>query len=425
MTRELSRGQAALLGSVILIGLALGTWMLWTLDQRRGLGVDSFQIEAGFADVRGIQVGARVHIQGMDAGEVEGVEPPAVPGQEVRLRMRLRGQLRHLVTNDARVQIASENMLTGKIVRILPGTAQAGQAEDGTRLASAPAAELTESVTQATAKLTSVLNEVDGTLQELRQGRANVQAISQDLAQSSAKLNRILTQVDVALADLHAGKGTLGKLLKDETLYHEMTTTLGEVKSVVADVRQGEGTIGKLVKDKQAYADALQSLQDVRQMVVSVKQNSDAIKSLPVVRSYVVDAHKELIRPECERHCKWYRESDLFEPGRAVLTSAGRKRLDEAAAWLAEHKEASSEVVVAAFAAPEQNAAIAKTLTQKQSEAVSEYLRTTHKVHKTGWWWWSTRPVRAIGVGNNPPPMPDADTLPASRVELLVFVPGA
>jgi len=39
------------------------------------------------------------------------------------------------------------------------------------------------------------------------------------------------------------------------------------------------------------------SLSDVRRMVNSVKQNSDAIKALPVVRSYVDDPNKDLIRP--------------------------------------------------------------------------------------------------------------------------------
>ena len=57
----------------------------------------------------------------------------------------------------------------------------------------------------------------------------------------------------------------------------------------------GEGTLGKLVKNNDVYAETLSSLQDVRKMVNSVKQNSDAIKTMPIIRSYVVrtDLHHQ------------------------------------------------------------------------------------------------------------------------------------
>jgi outer membrane protein OmpA-like peptidoglycan-associated protein len=164
------------------------------------------------------------------------------------------------------------------------------------------------------------------------------------------------------------------------------------------------------------YAEALTSIQDMRRMVASVKQNADAIKSLPVVRSYVVDAQKELVRPDCKRTRKWYAEHQLFEPGRAVLTSAGREKLDEAAAWLNEQKDAGSEVVVAAFADPKQPADFAQTLTEKQSQVVVDYLRNQHRVQRTGFWWWSNRNVKALGLGANPSPMPESEALPSARI---------
>jgi hypothetical protein len=54
---------------------------------------------------------------------------------------------------------------------------------------------------------------------------------------------------------------------------------------------------------------------------------------------------------------------------------------------------------------------------------VRDYLKSQHQVHRTGWWWWSTRPIRAIGCGNTPSPIPESETLPVARVELMVFVP--
>jgi len=107
-----------------------------------------------------------------------------------------------------------------------------------------------------------------------------------------------------------------------------------------------------------------------------------------------------------------------------VLTSEGKYRLAEAADWLNEGKErGKSELLVAAFAAPGQDGDYAQSVTQKQAEVVMEYLKNAHKVHRVGYAPWSNRPIRAIGVGTMPTPVPGDAKLPAARVELIVFVP--
>ena len=46
----------------------------------------------------------------------------------------------------------------------------------------------------------------------------------------------------------------------------------------------------------------------------SFVQNADAIKGMPLVRGYVKDPVRELVRPDCERNRQWYHEAELFEP---------------------------------------------------------------------------------------------------------------
>jgi phospholipid/cholesterol/gamma-HCH transport system substrate-binding protein len=387
VSRSLSRLQAVLLAVVALTGLVLGAVGLFAAGSRHWVG-DAFHVRAGLPDIGGVEVGTRVRVQGLDAGEVEAIELPAEPGGPVLLRLRVAGRFRPLVGSDARVEIANESVLSGKVVRIVPGTPGAPRAAEDAVLAGQPGVELTESLVQA-----------------------------------ATRLNRILTNVDAVVGDVQAGKGTLGRLARDEALYKELTGTLTQVNEALREVRQGEGTVGQLLKSKEAYGEAVKSLQEVRQMVTSVKQNADAIKALPVVRSYVKDPNRDLIRPASKRYRKWFAEGDLFEPGRAVLTDRGRRRLDEGAGWLNEHKEAGSDVVVAAVADPAQNAEFAEALTRKQSEVVADYLRDNHKVHRMGFWFWDNRPVRAVGCGTNPPPVPETERLPAAHVELLVFVP--
>jgi phospholipid/cholesterol/gamma-HCH transport system substrate-binding protein len=379
--------QAIILAVVVLGGLALGTAGLFAIGSRHWLG-DAFHVRAGFRDVGGVEVGTRVRVQGLDAGEVEAIEAPAAPSGQVVLRLRLGGKFRHLVTADAVVEIAGESLLSGKVVRVLPGSPSAGLADDDALLAGRSAVELTD-----------------------------------NLAHTAARLDRVLEGAEAVLGNVREGKGTLGRLAQDETLYADLASTIGEVKAAVGELRQGQGTLGKLVSSTEVHDETVKSLQDVRRMVSSVKQDADAIKALPIVRSYVVDANKELIRPDSTRYRRWLRTRDLFEPGRAVLTDRGKEFLDKAAGWINGHKEKRSEVVVAAFANPKENSDFAQTLTARQSEVVVKYLKSRHKIHRMGFWWWSNRTVRAIGCGTSPPPVPEKETLPPSRVELLVFVP--
>lgn len=341
MSRSLSRLQAVLLGLVVLTGLGLAAAGLFAIGNRQWLWADTFHIQAGFRQVRGVEVGTRVRVQGIEAGEVVAVLPPATPGGDVLLRLRVDGKLRHLIRADATAQIVGEGMIGGKVVELTPGSATAAVVQDNATIAARPAAELTD-----------LLAQVDGTLQEVRKGQ-----------------------------------GTLGKLIKDDEPYREF----------LALVRQGRSTLS------------------------SIQQDADAIKDMPIVRGYVKDAHKLLVRPDCERNRQWFKEADLFEPGAAVLTAQGRQRLDELVPWLDGLKHNGSEVVISAYAAPEQEQRIALTLSQKQSEAVVAYLKDHHAVQKMGWF--TRRKVTPIGLGTSPPPVPDKDPLPAPRVEVSVFVP--
>ena len=395
MTRSLSRFHALVLGGVVVASLALASWGLFAIGGKHWLGSDAITVYAAFSNVAGTQVGDRIRLQGMDAGEVEAVLPPEQLGDPIRLRLKLAGRLRHLVRDDARVLIAREGLLNGRYLNLLPGSPHSPVAVEGAEFVGVTSPDLNESIAQ----------------------------VATDMKHTTARLQRVLGQAETLLADVQKGEGTLGQLVKNDSLYKELDGTLKELKGSLHDIRSGDGTLGKLVKGNELYSETMASLQDVRRMVSSVQQNSDAIKSLPVVRNYVVDPAKELFRPDAKRSVWWFSENRLFEPGRAVLTPYGRSRLDEAAAWLKEYKQPGTEVVVAAFADPKHPAEFAKALTDGQSQAVADYLRNKHGVHRTGFWWWSTRPVRPLSLGNNPPVIPDSENLPAARIELLVFVP--
>lgn len=135
------------------------------------------------------------------------------------------------------------------------------------------------------------------------------------------------------------------------------------------------------------------------------------------------DRDRVLFHPGAERDSRSVREDDLFEPGRAVLTSGGRRKLDEVAAWFKRACRPSSEVVIAAFTDDGRDPELAQALTQEQADAVRWYLVRHHAIDSAGWF--NTRKVAAVGFGAEAPrslPRESRD-LPPRRVEIILFTP--
>jgi phospholipid/cholesterol/gamma-HCH transport system substrate-binding protein len=311
-----------------------------------------------------------VRLQGIDAGVVETLVPPSEPGRPVRLVLRVDDRLRGLVRVDATAKILTEGVVGAKVVEVVPGKPGAPALGPDGLIASEPATELTD-----------LLKRAAGSLQRL----------------------------DAATAAAAEG--------------------LGEVHAIAASVRKGEGSLGKLVTDDEAYEKLVALSEKGDRTLRDLEENLDALKQTwPLSRYFdnraYFDRARVLYQPGSERDSQTLAAEDLFEPGRSVLTAAGRRRLDEIGAWFKKVKRPASEVVIAAFTDNPAETDLALVLTQEQAEAVKTYLASRYKIHSAGWF--SSRKVAAVGFGTEAPRTPPAGPpRPARRIEVIVFTPQA
>ena len=75
--------------------------------------------------------------------------------------------------------------------------------------------------------------------------------------------NNIVSNLDSVLKDLSEGKGTLGKLLKDESLYNELDGAFGGIKDLTTSIKEGKGTFGKLMNDDSLYNETKVAMQNL------------------------------------------------------------------------------------------------------------------------------------------------------------------
>lgn len=370
MLREISRGRALANAGFVLAVMGVAGYGLRQVSSKNWGWQPAFRVEAGFASIGGVEVGAKVRVQGIDAGVVESIRPPGTPGGEVRLTLRIDERLHPLVRSDATARIVPTSLVGAKVVEIVPGRPDARVAADRAVIRSENPVELSDLMARATASL------------------ARVDAVAEA-----------------------AEKG------------------LGEINAIASSIREGKGSLGKFVRDDEAYQKMISLGNHGTKALDDLDQNLAALKrTWPLSRYFddkgFYDRERVLFKPGAERDSRTLAADDLFEPGRAVLTAPGRKQLDDVAGWFAKTKRPKSEVVIAAFTDDSRDQDLAQILTQEQADAVRKYLVAKHGIDSSGWF--TSRKVAAVGFGTQAPRSAEGNPSgPPRRVEVIVFTPQA
>lgn len=393
MSHSLSRWQSVVLGLAVVAALALGGLGVARIASKQGLWADSVDVAVGFPEAHDITPGTPVRIRGVEAGQVVAVEYPVSDsaGAEVTVRLSLQAKFADRLYADATAQIQGSGVFGGKVVAINPGTPEKGKLMNG-RLRGLRPFNLDEAV-------------------------GEIRDVGKEAKDMAAEVKNLAAEAKGLVTDIRGSNGTLMKLVKDDELYRELRELSGEARVVLKRANGAVGAVEAEMGNLQGF------VADGRETLRTLKQGGDAISKLPLVRGYVEDPVPLLVRPTHARERMAFAEDDLFQPGTAVLTDAGRTYLQGVGKWLKPVKNNDADVVVAAFHDPadkRQTAASAQELTRKRADAVVEYLKSTG-VHKLGWF--ARRKMTPLGLGANPSPVVEAQKVPPSRVEVLLFTP--
>ena len=361
MLRKQGRYQNLMLAAAIAIGLSAVGFLI--LKGGRALSSGGFPLEIAFPAVRGLEVGARVRVLGVQAGEVTRIE---LEKGQVLVRARLEERFRPVLKTDARPRITSEGLVGGQTLEIHPGIGSQ-TLEPGARLQGAAPPDWEKGLEQLAELGPKLGGRLEETLESLDK-----------LTQSARK----------TLDGVNAGQGSLGKLATDNRLYEQM----------VRLTQQGQEALRAVTRD------------------------AEAMQSVPGFSSLVRDPERALIRPDCKARSWSFPAADLFEPGTALLTPQGKQKLQTDGKECAKETKAGSEIVVASYGPPGDGSGIpGRLLTERQAEAVAEHLKAAFTIQKTGWLSW--RRVTTLGMGDQPPPGGKPPLEPAPRLEIWLFVP--
>jgi phospholipid/cholesterol/gamma-HCH transport system substrate-binding protein len=359
------RTRAIAVGAFVIAGLLLFSVGLFLIGDRRMLFSDRFDVRAQFSRIAGLQIGAKVRVAGMDAGEVKEIHVPHGPTSKFLVVMAVRSDLHPVVRTDSVASIQNDGLVGNKFVQIEAGTESAPQvADEGTIAGAEPFdiadlmqkmsdaidavnATIAEVQTQVDDALTAVTDTAQTTNQLVSDAGQDIRAITESGRRMTSNLNGIV-------ADLRAGRGTVGKLLTDDALYAQAKQIAEQTQKAVANLREASDQAKQAIADfrgngpmKGLTGDLTQTLTHARDAMADLAENTEALKHNFLFRGFfnrrgyfdLDDVTPQQYRAGALEKAGrvplriWLNENVLFtrdENGREGSTDEGRRRLDSA-----------------------------------------------------------------------------------------------
>jgi phospholipid/cholesterol/gamma-HCH transport system substrate-binding protein len=82
-----------------------------------------------------------------------------------------------------------------------------------------------------------------------------------NLNETTVEVRAAVEQAQALVSDVSAGKGTVGKLVKEETLHQQLATAMTNLTEILQKINQGQGSVSRLINDASLYNNAKMTLQ--------------------------------------------------------------------------------------------------------------------------------------------------------------------
>ncbi|HVS17911.1 MAG TPA: MlaD family protein [Planctomycetota bacterium] len=276
------------LGTFFIVVLALLSYATLFLTDFRWFR-DSHPMVVHFREANGLRPGDSVLVAGIRQGRVTELayDPTAVLERRVTATMLLDEEVR--LRQGFVIRIEDATLLGGRQITIDPGPPEGSELAPETTLfgmvAGNPLADLGALIDENREAFRTILDNVTGFTDDLRQGRGTLGRLVSDegLAdQVTSAVGRFEAFSDNAAAltgDLREGKGAIGRLFADEELGQQLEDIAARLATITADVAEftkdlpeGKGLLPRMINDE-ALAD------DVREVVADVRAALDKVTS--------------------------------------------------------------------------------------------------------------------------------------------------
>ncbi len=189
-------------GIVITLGLAVIFFAILFAESIVRLFTPQATVYAEFSDVKGLRSGAPVWFSGVQIGSVKSLR--FEKGEKITAALGIDKSALSYLKKDSVSSILTMGLLGDKYVEMSPGSREAPSLQPGDTISGSPRLEISE------------------------------------------ELKRVIE-------DVQTSKGSIARLLRDDTLYRDLSASMKDIKVFAAMLKSSEGTISKVIKDPALY----------------------------------------------------------------------------------------------------------------------------------------------------------------------------
>jgi len=206
--------RVARLGAFIVVTLAILVTGVFIIGSKQYLFSSTYQLEAQFDNVVGLDAGGDVRVGGVHSGTVHSIVLPHKPGEKVTVLMDLDRSTHEIIKQDSVATIETEGLLGNQYMAISFGSAGKADVRDGDIIASLPPLEMSD-----------LLQKTSGILDSSQQAIQNA-------TRATANLDSISAKID-------GGQGTAGAVVNDKQLYSNLEQTSSAMKDTMVEAQAG------------------------------------------------------------------------------------------------------------------------------------------------------------------------------------------
>jgi phospholipid/cholesterol/gamma-HCH transport system substrate-binding protein len=279
------KSKRTLVGIFLLGGALLFAVGLFLIGSRKQVFAHHFDLYTEFNKVDTLTPGAKVRVSGMDAGEVTGIDIPKTPSSRFRFTLQVDQKFHPVIREDSVATIETAGMVGNKYVDIKKGSAQSPECPTGGTLPSEEPFEMGDLMRQGSgiaktlqASIEDLRKRADSAIDNITSAAGHVDGIlvsdRGDIKKITSNGARMTGNADEIIAGIRQGHGTAGKLLTDDAVASDVTTTIAQAKQTSANIEQASQKVNTMTSDVQQndLPDIHETLQNAQDMTDQLNQ---------------------------------------------------------------------------------------------------------------------------------------------------------
>lgn len=266
---------------MVLVAMAVLIGLIFLMSgSTGGLFARKIKLRAYFENAAGLKDGAPVTLEGVTIGNV--IHIRLIPERNptpVEVTMQVGREHLHDLHTDSTASIAQAGVLGDSFIDLSSAHASGPPPAENAELKAVDSPSIGDVVRTSKVSIEEIqtlTRKVEVLVDSLNSKRGTVGMLIND-PELAHQITRIATNLETVTNDIAGGKGSIGKLITDDTLYTRANDAVDRLDMITKGLDEGQGTAGKLLKDDSLYKNLNATIANTNELVAEINAGHGAV----------------------------------------------------------------------------------------------------------------------------------------------------